>query len=184
METADHQGTKFTGDECIEVGEFAKSFWEMGAIGTPPILTIFMGGVGSGKTTLRRQQCAEGFVHFDFGEIFVALKKRFGAEHPRLSDYACLASNLILKESIQGKRNIAIEIIGQNEAHIAPVIDGMKAQGYEVSASFVNCDPVEAYARHVKAVETDPDYDSAYYSQEATLSFFYGYLDLGPIPEM
>ena len=41
---------------------------------------------------------------------------------------------------------------------------------------------VEAYKRHLNAVKEDPEYLSAHFTQEATLSFFYQQLELGEMP--
>jgi len=173
------EATQFTEDEFLQISEVAKLFLEKGISEQPPKFVVYMGGVGVGKTTIRREQCANGYVHFEFGEIFTAIKKVFGEEHSRLSSYASLASTLILQDCLESKKNIVIEIIGENKDAIDPVITAMKNIGYEVSFQFISCDPEEAYKRHVNAVKEDPDYLSAHFTQEATLSFFYDQLGLG-----
>jgi hypothetical protein len=173
---------QFSGDEFLQVGEIAKPFWERGSTGNPPKFVIFMGGVGAGKTTIRRQQFAEGFVHFDIGEIYQALRKTFSSDNPKIESYTSLAGDLILKESINEKKNIVIEIIGDSAEVITPVIDKMKEIGYDVSVNGITCDPAEAYARHHKAVKEDKDYLSAYFTQEATLGVFYSHFSLGEMP--
>lgn len=167
-----------TGEEYIMVGELAKPFWESGISEHPPKFVIFMGPVGSGKTTLRRQQFATGYVHFEFGEIFNAVKKVFGEDNPILSTYASFAGEMILSESLGNRKNMVIEILGDNDL-IDPVINKMKEIGYEVTIEFIKCGPVEAYQRHIKAVMEDPEYHSAYYTEAPTLSFFYRHLELG-----
>ncbi|MFA6307140.1 MAG: zeta toxin family protein [Patescibacteria group bacterium] len=173
---------EFSSDEYIKIGEIAKPFWERGVSQKPPQFVIFMGGVGSGKTTIRREKYATGYVHFDFGEIYKTIKKEFEKNNPKLSSYTALASDMILRESLGAGKNIAIEIIGDNKALIDPLIDKMKKLGYELSLQFISCDPVEAYKRHLKAVKEDKNYLSAYFTQEATLSFFYQQLELGEMP--
>ena len=182
MEDSQQKVVQFSGEEFLKVGEIAKPFWERGASGNPPKIVIFMGGVGAGKTTIRREQFANDYVHFDFGEIFNAVKKSFEKDDPKLVSYVSLACDLILKESINAKKNIVIEIIGETAEPITAVIDNMKKIGYEVSVNGITCDIAEAYKRHIKAVQEDPDYLSAAHTQEATLSFFYNYFDLGPVP--
>lgn len=173
---------QFTGEEYLKIGEVAKPFWEKGVSENPPKFVIFMGGVGSGKTTIRRQEYATGYVHFEFGEIFNAIKKKFGEDNPKLSSYASMASDMILRESLENKKSIVIEIIGDNYDVITPVIDKMKENGYEVSVKGITCDPAEAYKRHLKAVKEDPEYLSAHFTQEATLSFFYQQFELDEMP--
>ena len=90
---------------------------------------------------------------------------------------------MILKESLSVKKNIVIEIIGDNYDVIVPVIDKMKKNGYDVLVNGITCDPVEAYERHLKAVKEDPEYLSVYFTQEATLAFFYQQLELGKMPK-
>lgn len=183
MENSQQKIVQFSGEEFLKISEIAKPFWDRGTSGNPPKLVIFMGGVGSGKTTIRREQFAKDYVHFDFGEIFNVVKKPFDKDDPKLVSYVSLACDLILKESINEKKNIVIEIIGDSYEAITPVIDGMKGIGYEISVNGITCDIAEAYKRHIKAVQEDPDYLSAAHTQEATLSFFYNYLNLGPVQE-
>jgi hypothetical protein len=174
--------THFTGEEFIRIGEIAKSFWQNCPSEHPPKFVIMMGGVGSGKTTVRRQRYSSGYVNFDYTEIMIAVEKAVGKDEPRLESYVSLANSIILQECIVDKKNIVIEITGDNKEILDPVLDGMKKLGYDISIEFIHCDPVEAYKRHLKAVEEDKDYVSAYFTQEATLSFFYQRLGLGPMP--
>src|SRR3989344_1628160 len=173
----------FTGEEYLEVGEIAKPFWEQGVTENLPKFVIYMGGVGSGKTTMRRHHQSSGYVHFDFGEICIAMEKGFGKDNPKLPNYELLAGSMILQESVEAKKNIVIEIIGDDEKLFIPVIKKMKEIGYETSLQFIACKPEDAYGRHLKAVEEDKDYISSFYTQEATLSFFYEQLQLGKMPE-
>lgn len=181
-ETSEQKITQFTGEEYKKISEVAKPFWEKSISENPPKFVIFMGGVGVGKTTMRRQDYAIGYVNFEFGEILNAIKKEFGEDDPKLSSYAALASDMILSESLEKRKNIVIEIIGENYDVISPVIDKMKEIGYEVSVQGITCDPAEAYKRHLKAVKEDPEYLSAHFTQEVTLAFFYQQLELGKMP--
>lgn len=170
-------------EEFDKVGEVSKRFSENGVSENPPKFVIVVGGVGSGKTTMRRQTYSTGYVNFEFGEILTAIKKALGDDGSRSNRLVSLACDFILHESLDKKKNIVIEIIGDNKELIDPVLDGMKKLGYDVSVELILCDPVEAYKRHLKLVEEDKDYLSAFFTQEATLSFFYNRLDLGKMPE-
>ena len=173
---------EFSGDEFLQISEIAQTILKKGAVGNPPKFVIFMGGVGSGKTTIRKQQFADDFVHFEFGEIYTAVKKAVGEDNPKLTSFANLACDLILRESIEAKKNIVTEIIGDNKDVIEKLAEGMKGLGYVVDLRFIHCDPADAYKRHLKAVEDDKDYLSVHFTQEATLSFFYQQLELGEMP--
>lgn len=182
MDTNDQKITEFNDEEFSKIINLARRFIEKGATEKPPKFVIIAGGVGAGKTTVRRQDFTNGYVNFDFGEIFNAVKKKFGEENSRLSEYATLASNLILSESLSGLKNIVIEIIGENKELIETVMNKMQELGYEISFQFIHCDPQKAYQRHVKAVKEDLEYISSYFTQEATLAFFYQQLELGEMP--
>lgn len=182
MENSNGERTvNLSGEEYLKIGKVAQSFLEKGVSEDPPKLVIFMGGVAAGKTTIRRREYGGGYVHFDFGDIYTALKKAVGEEEPKLKTYATIASDMILRECLESRKNIVIEIIGETEALIKPVIDRVTQLGYNVSIRAVELDPQEAYKRHLKAVEEDPDYLSAFYTQETTLAFLYQQLDLGSI---
>jgi len=175
---------EFNGEEFGKILKIAKLFCDNGKSENPPNFVIIMGGVGVGKTTTRKQYFADGYVQFDFGEIYKEIKKEFGKDNPRLSQYATVASNMILQESLNAKKNIIIEIIGDKKEIFDPIIDKMIAIGYEFSVRLVTCDPKKAYKRHLIAAKEDKDYFSAYFTQEPTLSFFYQQFGLGEIPKM
>lgn len=174
--------TEFTGEEFIQIGEIARPFWERGISENPPKFVIVMGGIAAGKTTLRQHQYADGYVHFDYGEILNAIAKTVGGNHEKLASYVSLACDLILRESLGVRKNIVIEIIGESLAPITPIIQGMKELGYDISVNAVEADPEEARRRHLKAVEEDKSYLSAYYTQAPTLAVFYHVLGLGDMP--
>lgn len=173
---------RFSGEEFLKIVEVAKSFLEKGTAEEPPNFVIYVGMIGSGKTTSRRHDYASGYVHFELGEIYNAVKKEFGGDNPKLSSYAAVAGDMILQESLKNKKNIVIEIIGENKDLIEPLINKINEMGYKLSLNYIHCEPVEAYERHLRAVKDDPDYISADITQEATLSFFFQQLGLGEMP--
>src|SRR3989344_7923124 len=100
MENAQQKAVQFSTDEFRIISDVAVSFLQRGVSENPPKFVIFMGGVGVGKTTIRREKYAEGYVHLDFGEIHLALEKTVDKSYPRLAEYALFASEIILRESI------------------------------------------------------------------------------------
>ena len=175
---------KLSGDEFIKIGEISRPFWERGTSGNPPKFVVLMGGIASGKTTTRREKYAVGYVNFDFGEIHLAFEKAIGRNNPKLAEYTTFASDMILRESIDSKKNIVIEIIGDNYNLIIPVIDKMKEIGYKPEIVGLISDIVESKKRYDKALEEDKDYISAFRTQVPTLSFFFSQLELGDMPEI
>lgn len=181
MRGAQGQTIQITEDEVLKLTEIVKPFWEKGVANIPAQLVILTGGVAAGKTTIRRQKFSDGYVQFEYGDIYTAIKKATDVEESKLINYAIFASNLVLKESLAAKKNIVTEVIGDNESLISPIIDEMIKNGYKVSINYVSSDPVEAYQRHLKAVKEDEDYWSAHFTQGETLLAFYNQLDL-PLP--
>ncbi|MBU1706140.1 hypothetical protein KKG19_05465 [Patescibacteria group bacterium] len=169
-------------DEINIIKEIAKPFWVNSLSEKPPKFVTMTGGTGSGKTTIRRQKYGKDYVNFDFGEILSAVKNIVGEHNDQLTRYAVLTCALILEISIEAKKNIVIEIIGDKKELIVPVIEGMKKIGYDVSSEFISCDPAEAYKRHLNAVKEDKDYISSYFTQDSTLHFLYQKLGLGEMP--
>lgn len=159
-----------SGEEYLKVASVAKSFYDKGRTETLPQFVIFMGGVASGKTTIRRHDYAEGYVHFDLAEIHAVLKKAVGENNPKLGAYVDTVADMILTEAFGQKKNIVTEIIGDNYQAIAPIMDNLTKIGYKVSVNSILADPVESYQRHLKAVKEDPDYLSAHFTEEATLA--------------
>ena len=175
----DQKITEFSGDEYLKVGDVAKSFFENIPSSNPPKFVILMGGVGAGKTMIRRAEFSKDYVNLDFGEIDTAVRDSVGKDHPRLIEYSLLASDIILKECVLEKKNIVIEIIGDNYDQIAPIITKMKEIGYDVQLRPIISDLEEALKRHLQASKEDKNYISSYYTQEPTLSIFFNYFDLG-----
>jgi hypothetical protein len=125
MESEEIKTFALTGDEFLRVGEVAEFFLNKGLSPEEPEFVIFMGGIAVGKTTIRHENYAGDYVHFDFGEIFNETEDEFGKEAPRLTTYAALASKIILTESLKRRKNIVIEIIGETEEPIKPISEKM-----------------------------------------------------------
>lgn len=109
----------YTPDEFKKMLEIAGSFYKEGRTDNPPKFAIIMGGVGSGKTTVRKDKYSSGYVNLDFGDLSNAVKKVFGENDPKLINLGTTTFKLILNNIFDEKKNIVIEIIGDN----AGVID-------------------------------------------------------------
>jgi hypothetical protein len=163
----------------MKLGKIAKSFTEKGISPASPELVILTGGIASGKTTSRRKFFAEGYVNLDYWDIYLAVEKEFGEGNKNLIGFVSLVGDMILYESIEARKNIVIEIVGSEEKVFKPVMDCMKDIGYKLVMQIVLCEPVQAYERHLRAVENDKNYRSAFYTEKPTLLFFYKYFKLG-----
>jgi hypothetical protein len=131
---------------------------------------------------VRKDKYGSGYVNLDFGDISTAVKKAFSADNPKIINLAATTFRLALDNAFDEKRNVVIEIIGDNAHLIEILLEGVKKIGYDIHLDFVHCDPVEAYKRHVEAVMEDPDYVSAFYAQDVTLSYLFQHLELGAYP--
>lgn len=174
--------TEFSGDKWLDIYKIAKTFLDKGISQVPPQFVIFTGGIAAGKTTIRRQLYPKDYVHFDFGEIYQAIEKAFGKDSPRIVKYSALATDMIFNSMIQERKNIVIEIIGENINQTLLLAPKMKEIGYEIHIGHAELNLEKARARHLKAVEEDTDYMSAFHTQEATLAPFFTYFGLGDVP--
>ncbi len=89
-----------------------------------PELTIIMGGVCSGKTTLRKNEYANGYVNIDAGDIFIDLSSGEYFDFPsHLEENMNQIGLNKMRESILDKKNIVIEIIGAEYETVKELID-------------------------------------------------------------
>ena len=157
-------------------------FVERGTSESPPKFVVVTGGTGAGKTTVRRDRYGSGFVHLDSGEIEAAVVAHFGADHPRLPLYVRMVNDWVSRESLAQRKNIVIELIGDDAEILRVLMDKMKEIGYEVSGEYVYCDLSEAINRHTAAAMTDKDYHSSYFTEDVTLLYLFMHLGLDSEP--
>lgn len=134
--------------------------------GKKPRFVLFWGGVAAGKTTMRRHQCAEGFVHIDAAEIFAELSGGSEGAFPGVfgAELEAVGSRLAA-EAVGAKKDIAMEVIGDDPSMLKSLSDGLHSIGYRVEGTCVTLPVEEALKRHQHACETDPTYVSAYFTQ-------------------
>lgn len=130
-----------------------------------PKCIIITGGVGSGKTTIRKKSFTEDYVVIDANEIYRDLNKETGKDFDQLEGFIDSIGQSIAKRAVVERRNISVETIGDSFDKTTALIDALTKNNYEVKVNFVHCDPVEARRRHLKAVEEDPLYISCYFTQ-------------------
>ena len=159
-----------SGEEYIQVAEIARPFWERGEISETPAFVMVVGGVAAGKTTHRRAAYAKGYVHLDYGEIYLAFEKLLGKGHKNIAPMSLMAIDMVTYQAIQEKRNIVIEFIGDNAETMTELINTMKSYGYKVELIPIIADVAESYKRHLKAVDDDPDYISSHHSESFMLA--------------
>ena len=174
--------SSITGDEYLKIVEIIKPILESVKSSDSPKFVFITGGIGAGKTTIRRNEFSKDYINFDFAEISKAVEKAFDQKPTRLIDYSFWACDMILGDSITNHKNIVVELIGDNVDQITILATKMKELGYEVNINGIVCDVAEAYKRHMKATTEDKDYMSSYFSYELTLVSLYTHLGLGKVP--
>ena len=146
-------------------------FKEAGAVGTTagkqPKFVLIMGGIGVGKTTMRRQQYTDIYVHIDASEIFAQLTGGKYCDFPgEYREELELLGSGIAKKALSERYNVVMEIIGDSLDMVESIANGVRAIGYDVESIVLTGDVEECLKRHKKACETDVNYVSAYYTQE------------------
>lgn len=102
--------SSYTADEFMAVNAIAERFLAAGKSVADPVFALILGGMGAGKTTLRRSQYSDGFVNVDFGEIYLAFEKdtSFALEKgdpSMMAAYGVLACEIVLRKSILDKKH-------------------------------------------------------------------------------
>src|SRR3989344_4440071 len=121
---------QFNGEEFLKLAAIAKSFVDKGTSENPPKFVIIMGGVASGKTTLRRRDYSRGFVHVDPGDIFAILRKTMEEDDPKMRPSMAFASELLLEQALDERKNIVTEIVSIPIEILKPIMDKMTGRGY------------------------------------------------------
>jgi len=115
-----------------------------------PEIIIIMGGVCSGKTTLRKNKYANGYANIDAGEIFIELSKGEYYDFPsHLEEKMNQIGIEKMRESILGKKNIVLEIIGAEYESVKELIDLAEKISYSNKVDYLECDMDEAWQRNI-----------------------------------
>jgi len=105
-----------------------------------PELVLVMGSVCAGKTTLRKEKYANGYVHIDAGEIFILLSQGEYYDFPsHLEDEMNHVGLEIMRKCLKERRNIVIEIIGSDENLVKEFCNIGKRINYSVNGVLVTC---------------------------------------------
>ena len=108
--------------------------------GTQPNCVLILGPVAAGKTTLRKEKYATGFVVIDAVEIFLHMS--CGEYYPfpdAFRDPMDFFGRMLATRAIRDKRHIVTEMIGSDSESLQALIEAMTANGYKVELIFVHC---------------------------------------------
>lgn len=136
-----------------------------------PELVIIMGPVAAGKTSYIKKHYANGFVWIDMARIFFDLQKDTGIKLNRKNEIINFIGIVTLELAILEKRNIVVEMIGEDLEKIEGVIDAMKMQGYNTKITIKNS--VDDSCFGGENSESKPaEYMSAFYTESFHIDWF------------
>lgn len=129
-----------------------------------PELILITGGICAGKTTIRRNNFAEGYTHIDASDIFLELCNDEFMDFPSIheKEMSRIGKDKTRK-ALHNKVNIVVELIGDDEQILLAILSTAKEIGYETKILGVTCDIEVAIARNANRTTDDV---SAYYTQE------------------
>lgn len=161
MSEAQQQSDVFSVDLNAEIDRYFTP--DSVSVDGQPSLVLVMGGPASGKTTLRRQQYASGYVLVDAAEIFISLSRGGYYDFPdAFLEPMDLIGRLVASRAISERRNIVTEIIGSDFDETTELIEAMRSVGYKIEAVGVTCEVEEAMRRNLSRGE---DNISSYYAE-------------------
>lgn len=128
-----------------------------------PELALVTGGVAVGKSRMRRERFAHGFVTLDAGEIFIHLSRgRYIAFPDFLEEPMDMIGGLIAAQAVRERRNIVCELIGAEADPLEKLIHTYRALGYYISMAGMTVDLEQSL--HWNEARSD-DNISAYYTE-------------------
>ena len=126
-----------------------------------PIAVIISGDIAAGKTTLRRQKYATGYVLIDAVDIFLSLSRGEYFDFPDgLEEPMDRIGRLVAKRAVAERRNIVTEIVGVERGPTLQLIEGLKSVEYRVQGEVITGDVDEELRRN--EARGDDDISSFY----------------------
>lgn len=141
---------ELTSDEVKLAAPRIMEYLKEGAKSDEPELMIIMGPLGAGKSSHIRRNYSNGYVWIDMARIFFDLKNQTGIRLNRRNEIMNFIGLVTLDLAMLEKKNIVVELIGDDLEKVDRLIDLMKLQGYKVkitvlnsadSGCFPKCDP-------------------------------------------
>src|SRR5262249_14773490 len=127
----------------VNVDEEANKFFDDASLcpSGSPHFVLLLGGVCTGKTTLRRQHYGTGYVVIDAADIFLNLSRGEYFDFPSvLEEPMDRIGRVVAAQAFAERRHIVTEMIGEEAEPIKVLIDAVLALGYEVDPQFLTCE--------------------------------------------
>jgi dephospho-CoA kinase len=135
-----------------------------------PEIILVTGGVCTGKSTYINKNIPDDYVSIDAGDIFIELSEGEYYDFPaHLEDEMNRIGQEKLKEALTGRKNIVLELIGNDTTLMAELIGLLKKTGYKVKLAQLTCDVDVAIERNNNRPE---DNISAYFTEPYHFEWF------------
>ena len=131
--------------------EVGRLFDESSKSSLQPTAVILMGGIASGKTTLRKQKYSRGYALIDAGDVFLNLSRGEFLPFPGPLESAIeVVGRAATKRALSERRNIVTEIIGADQQPTEQLTSSLATIGYKVEIVLLTCTPEEAAKRNAE----------------------------------
>ena len=134
-----------------------------------PKFIIVMGSICTGKTTFRKNEFKDGYTHIDAGEIFIQLSQ--GQYYDFLGHLEEKINQIGLEkmiDSFKNRKNIVIEIIGENKETIVNCAKETIKLNYSNELKLMRCELNTALKRNINR---DINNISAYFCEKYHLDW-------------
>jgi len=112
-----------------------------------PKFALLIGGVASGKTTMRKQRFNTGYVVIDAGDIINNLMEKGLNEWKDIKPLLDTIGRQVTQRAINENRNLVTEMTSDPKNNVEELIDSMDGCGYKTELVSVECNPEIAKER-------------------------------------
>ena len=161
---------ELTSDEVKVAAPKIMEYLKEGSKSEKPELVIIMGPVAGGKSShIRDNYVSAGYVWIDMARIFFDLQSQTGIKLNRRTQLINFIGVVTLDLALLEKRNIVIELVGDELERIDTLIDAMKAHGYKTKITMVNSANDGCF---INEKTKKAEYMSSFYTEPFHLDWF------------
>ena len=165
------QIAELTSDEVRLSAPLIMNYLKEGNKSNLPQLSIILGPVGAGKSNYIKNNYSEGYVWIDMARIFFDLQRLSGIRLNRRNEIINFIGVVTMDLALLEKRNIVVEMIGEDLEKIDRVIDLMKSHGYDVKITMVNSVDESCFPAPAQEVYSISENMSSYYTEDFHLDW-------------
>jgi hypothetical protein len=165
-----HVIDELTSDEVKLAAPKIMQYLKEGNKSGEPELVIIIGPVAAGKTRHIKENYQNGYVWIDMARIFFDLQRETGIRLNRRNEIINFIGLVTADLALLEKRNIIIELVGDELERIDNIIEIMKNHGYKVKITMINSLDDDCFP---KSKVLKSEYMSSYYTE----SFHYDWIE-------